>query len=294
MLGFPLYSLAEYRGIGRAVGVLRSLGIANAVKKHVESFNDLGDAMLSEIEADSGTSNLRNLSAFLRDTDRVLEASGMVGSDDFVFCIGGECAFVVGAIAGLKTRFSGSAGLLWMDAHGDFNTPETTVSGFIGGMCLAFVCGRGPKLTPGVESARPLLNDENVVHLGSRALDPLESKVMKSSELRVYSATDAHKIGIPKVAREAARYLAERSDWIICHLDVDSIDPTIISATNYREPGVGLRMEEVRTVVDELRATKKLKVFNLAAYNPMLDANYESGNRLVKLTSDIFSSNAYD
>jgi arginase family enzyme len=90
------------------------------------------------------------------------------------------------------------------------------------------------------------------------------------------------------VAREAAHYLAAQSDWIICHLDVDSIDPRIISAVNFREEG-GLTLREVRTVVDELRGTDKLKVFDLAAYNPMLDHNYDSANKLLKLTSEIFS-----
>lgn len=292
MIGLPFYSLSKYRGMGMAVGALRKLGIADVVKQQVESFNDLGDVKLSEIEADSGTSNLRNFSQFLRDTDSVQRASSQVGSDDFVFCLGGECTFTVGTTAGFKTRFAGRPGILWMDAHGDFNTPETTISGFIGGMCLAFICGHGPNLTSAVETARPLLNEENVVHLGSRALDPLESEAIKSSRVRLYSASDVHEIGVLEVAKNASRYLAERCEWIICHLDVDCIDPTIIPATNYREQGQGLSMEEVRIVAEELRTTGKLRVFDLAAYNPMLDHNYESGNQLVKLTSEIFSSNA--
>jgi len=68
MIGLPFYSLAEYRGMGMAVGVLRNLGIADAVKQQVESFNDLADVKLSEIGANSGTSNLRNFGQFLRDT----------------------------------------------------------------------------------------------------------------------------------------------------------------------------------------------------------------------------------
>jgi len=228
------------------------------------------------------------------ETHTVLRASSKVDSDDFVFCLGGECTFIVGTVAGFKTKFKGNPGILWVDAHGDFNTPETTISGFIGGMCLAFTCGRGPKLTAAVENARPLLNEENVVHLGSRSLDPLESRAMKSSRLRLYSSSEAHEIGVPKVAREAAEHLAERSDWIICHLDVDSIDPTIIPAVNFPEQEPGLSIEEVRTVVHELLSTGKLKVFDLAAYNPVLDHDRESGRKLVKLTSEIFSSNAFD
>jgi len=289
LIGLPFYSLAKYRGMGLAVKALRELGIAEVVKRQASAFRDLGDVPFSEIEADSGPANLRNFPQYLRDTDTVLRASSQVGSDDFVFCLGGECTFIAGTLAGFKTKFKGKPGILWMDAHGDFNTPETTTSGFIGGMCLAFACGRGPKLSSDIESARPLLSEENVVHLASRALDPLEEKAMQSSPLRLYSASDVHRTGIGKVAREAAEYLADRSDWIICHLDVDSIDNGIISAVNFSEKGSGLTLEEVKTVVHEIRRTGKLKVFDLAAYNPNLDLKRGSGDKLLKLTSEILS-----
>lgn len=293
MIGLPFYSLAKYRGMGMAVEVLRRLGIADVIRKNVSAFADLGDVALSQIETDSGPSNLKNFPQFLHDTDAVFRAASGVGSDDFVFCLGGECTFVPGSIAGFKTKFSGKPGMLWMDAHGDFNTPETTASGFIGGMCLAFTCGRGPKLTTALERARPLLGEENVVHVGNRSLDHLESEAMAASAIRLYSASDAHRLGILTVARDAAEYLAERSDWIICHLDVDSIDPSIVSAVNYREHG-GLTLEEVRRVVDELQRTDKLRVLDLAAYNPTLDGDHDSGNKLLKLVSDIFPRHTGD
>jgi arginase len=175
---------------------------------------------------------------------------------------------------------------LWIDAHGDFNTPETTISGFIGGMCLALACGRGPKLTSSIEKTRPLLREENLVLVGSRSLDPLESEIMQASSLRSYSASEVHEAGAPEIAREAARYLAERSDWIVCHIDVDAIDPTVISAVNFQEHG-GLTLEETRIVVRELFRTQKVKAIILAGYNPLLDQNNYSGNELVKLTSQI-------
>ena len=207
-----------------------------------------------------------------------------VGPDDFVFCLGGECTLVTGTLAGFKATFKGKPGMLWLDAHGDFNTPETSTSGFLGGMPLAFACGRGPKLHQSIEDARPLLEEANVVHVASRALDPLESKAMESSPMKLYPASTLRKEGVGKVAAEAAAHLADRSDWIVCHLDVDSIDPTIIPAVNYPEPG-GLTLEEVKTVVKAVQGTGKLKVFNLTAYNPTLDKDHASAQRLVTLVA---------
>lgn len=149
MIGLPFYSLAKYRGMGLAVKTLRELGITSIVREHAHTFRDMGDLQLSEIEVDSGPSNLRNFAQFLQDTDSVFRASTEVGGDDFVFCLGGECTFIAGTIAGFNRKFTGKPGMLWIDAHGDFNTPETTVSGFIGGMCLAFACGPRPQAEQG-------------------------------------------------------------------------------------------------------------------------------------------------
>ncbi len=286
LIGLPFYSLSKYRGMGEGVGALRSLGIAEVVKKFAASFNDLGDSRLSDIDADSGPPNFRNFPEFLADTDRVQQTASKVGSDDFVFCLGGECTFVVGTLAGFKDKFKGKPGILWMDAHGDFNTPETTMSGFIGGMCLAFACGRGPRLSDAIEKAKPLLEEENVVHVASRALDPLESKAMSASPLKLYSASALHKEGASKVAADAAAYLADHCDWITCHLDVDSLDPSFIPAVNFPEPG-GLSLEETKMLVEALKASGKLKVFDLTAYNPTLDQNQTSAAKLLKLISEV-------
>jgi len=134
-----------------------------------------------------------------------------------------------------------------------------------------------------------LLEEENVVHLASRSVDPLEFEAMSSSPMKVYSDSTAHKEGVPKVAAEAAAYLADHSDWITCHLDVDSIDPTIIPAVNYPEPG-GLTLEEVRTIVRALRGIGKLKVFNLTAYNPTLAQGQISAKKLLTLIADLMGN----
>ncbi len=286
LIGLPFYSLSKYRGMGEAVKALRSLGITEVVKKSASSFTDLGDCRLSDIDTDSGPANLRNLPEFLADTDVVQQVAGNVDSDDFVFCLGGECTFIVGTLTGFKRRFKGKPGVLWMDAHGDFNTPETTVSGFIGGMCLAFACGRGPRLSDQVEKAKPLLEEGNVVHVASRALDPLESKAMSASPLKLYPASSVHNEGASKIAVDAARYLADRCDWLICHLDVDSIDSSLMPAVNFPQPG-GLSFEEVKTIVGALRDTGKLKVFDLTAYNPRLDHDDASANRLLAFIEEI-------
>ena len=115
---------------------------------------------------------------------------------------------------------------------------------------------------------------------------------MKSSPIKFYSAHDAQEMGVQKSHMKRRQYLADRSDWIICHLDVDSIDPSVISAVNYREKN-GFTLKEVSNVIDALQKTGKMKVFNLTAYNPTLDPDLDSGRKLVKLTTDIFSTDTF-
>ena len=251
----------------------------------------MADVGLSTVTKDSGPQNLRNFSHFIEDTNTVYHSlSSWTEPDDLVFCLGGECALITGEMAAFKKRFAGRPGILWMDAHGDFNTPATSPSGFIGGMCLALTCGRGPSLTDEVEKLRPLVLEENIIHVGSRALDSDEAKVMEESALQLYPASRVHTKGTEETAQTVARDLAEHCDWIVCHLDLDVIDPRVIPAVNFPDVGETLGMEDVATIIRRLRVTGKLRVFNVAGYNPLMDNyNYECGMKILKLLSNTIS-----
>jgi arginase len=287
LLGIPIYTLSKYRGMGLSVHALRDLGIAETLRRRSDSLTDLGDVTLVPLEQDAGPPNLRNLQHFSQCTDTIFDATSKIPTDDFVFCLGGECALIVGSLAGYKQAFRGQPGMLWLDAHGDFNTPETTPSGFIGGMCLAFACGRGPKFSGQIEASRPLLKEEKLVHMGSRDLDPSESKAMEASPMRLFPSTRLRKDGVDKVAGQVANFLSDAADWIVCHLDVDVIDPGTVPAVSYPAQG-GLATGEVKSILEAVKNTGKLKVFDLAAYNPTLDPDQSSGRAILRLISEIF------
>jgi len=272
-----------------AVDALRAAGIAEILRKGTESFVDLGDVQLSQIAVDTGPKNLRNFPQFLKDTDSIERVASRVGVEDSVFCLGGGCELIVGTLAGFKRVFKGKPGMVWLDAHGDFNTPETSTSGYIGGMGLAIACGRGPVLSPRIETARPLIAEENIVHIASRALDPAEGSAMSNSRMKLYSASTVHSEGIVSVAKGAANYLVDQCDWIICHLDVDAIDPKFNPAVNFPESD-GLSIVEVKTIIDAFQRTGKMRIFNLTAYNPLSDKNHASCNTLLRLMAELFTS----
>ena len=171
-----------------------------------------------------------------------------------------------------------------MDAHGDFNTPGTTPSGFIGGMCLALACGRGPPLSRQAQEGRePLLGEDAVIHLGSRALDRQEEMAMKESEITLVSANELRK-GVEDYGRRAAKLLSDRSDWCVLHIDLDVIDPSEMPAVNFLETN-GVSTEDVLLAARGLKETGRLKAIEIASYDPRRDSDRSCGRRVVKLIS---------
>ncbi|MDA4125752.1 MAG: arginase family protein [Thaumarchaeota archaeon] len=283
LVGVPLYTLASYRGMGEAPAALRKAGLGQVL----DGATDMGNIELPSLKKDVTEEEVKNLTNFKDATSRIYNAAKSVQAEQ-VILLGGECSITVGALAGFSEVFSGKPGMLWMDAHGDFNTPETSPSGYIGGMCLAIACGRSPGLGPEMGDRGYSLGEERLVHVGSRALDPPEVAAFNASPAKLYTAQQVKKTGAADVAEEAARHLDNRSDWIVCHLDVDIIDPELIPSVNYPTPG-GLTLEETTNIVRTLLKTGKMRVLELAAYNSAKDRRGSSARKIVDLMKTVFS-----
>ena len=284
LLGVPLYTLSNYRGMGDAPGALREAGLARVY----ESRTDLGDVEIPPLKEDLTEGRIVNLLHFRDATSRIFAATKSLKQGP-VLIVGGECSETVGAMAGLAEAYGGKPGMLWLDAHGDFNVPDTSPSGYIGGMCLAMACGMTPGLDLGIGQAPPPIAGERLVHVGSRALDPAEVAAFNSSPAKLFTAQQVKKTGAAEVAEEAARHLDNRSDWIACHLDVDVVDPEFIPSVNYPTSG-GLTMAETSIIIGRLFGTGKLRVIELAAYNPSKDGTAASARRTVQLLGSVLAS----
>ncbi|HMD78957.1 MAG TPA: arginase family protein [Nitrososphaerales archaeon] len=281
LIKVPLYTLVEYMGMGDAPSALQRAGLGPALGNLITE----RDVILPRLMKDFTEGKVKNLTHFRNATTQIYGAAKSVQAEP-AFVIGGECSIAVGILAGLAEVFGGKPGMLWMDAHGDFNTPETSPSGYIGGMCLAMACGRGPVLGLGSGGNRPLLEEERLVHVGSRALDPPEAAVLNTSPARLFTTQEVRKKGAAEVARQAARLLEDRTDWIMCHLDLDVIDPRVIPAVNYPTPG-GLTLAEAATMIRTLMGTKKAKVLEITSYNPSNDKDGSSARRIIDLVKAV-------
>ncbi|HEV1284562.1 MAG TPA: arginase family protein [Bryobacteraceae bacterium] len=169
-----------------------------------------------------------------------------------VVVLAGNCNSCLGTLAGLD-----DPGIVWFDAHGDFNTPETTISGALEGMSLAIATGHcHPELM-----SRPV-PEENVVLAATRSLDPLEEVRLHESDVLKLASLDA----LPSAVDE----LAGRVSTIYLHLDLDVLDPAISPGVNFSEPG-GILPEELFGAVQYVMSTGKLGAVAIANFNPDRD-----------------------
>jgi arginase len=176
----------------------------------------------------------------------------------FPLVLSGNCNSAIGAIAGMGAR----TGVVWLDAHGDFNTPQTTTSGFLDGMTLATATGRcWMELARTVTGFEPV-PEESVVLLGARDLDPGEEAALARSKVVRLSA-EAATMGIEPVLRSLAREVTQ----FYLHLDLDALDPSEGRANSYSARG-GFSRSGMQTLLATIAKTLPIKALTIAGYDP--------------------------
>jgi len=193
--------------------------------------------------------------------------SDRVATADSPVVLAGDCLAPIGVLAGLQRR-SIDPTLIWFDAHGDFHTWETTHSGFLGGMPLAMIVGRGEQTIVEGAGLTPL-SEDRIVLADARDLDPSEDEAVACSGLTVTAVTGLAR----SVPIEGPIYV---------HVDVDVVDPGEMPAVNYPAPG-GPSLAEVRTALLHLRSTGRVVAFSASSWNPDLP----SADRAARATGSL-------
>ncbi len=172
-------------------------------------------------------------------------------SDAFPLLLSGNCNACIGALAGLGLP---DIGVIWMDTHGDFNTPDTSTSGFFDGMGLAAAAGRcwGAALAalPGFVP----LPEAQIVHVGSRDLDAEEARLMIASPLALVDAAQIQRDGVTGALGPALDALRKRVERVYLHLDLDVLDASIAPANEFDAPPGGLSVEQAEAVIRAIGA----------------------------------------
>ena len=189
--------------------------------------------------------------------------------------IAGDCCTSIGMLAGLQ-RSGLDPILIWFDAHGDFNTWETTPSGFLGGMPLAMMVGKGEQTLIKALGILPLAEDR-VILADGRDLDPGEKQLIEAADI-------TH---LPDIMSLVRATLPDSPLYV--HIDADVVNPADASAMNYLAAG-GPSTKALQTVMRHLRRTEKIAAVSMSTWNPRMDANGQSRRACMGLLDVLIES----
>jgi len=246
--------------------------------------------------ADEGNPQAKFLKTIIKACEKLAEETERALDEGcFPLILGGDHSISIGSLSGLGAYYRKKGlrwGSLWVDAHGDFNTPETSLSGNIHGMILAAACGYGLGELTGLYGNFTKLDPAHTALIGVRDLDSKERVLMKEAGLTVFTMTDVDRLGIAESARSIVSFFKGKVDYIHVSVDMDVMDPAIA-------PGVGIPLSggfthrEVLLLAEELAASGLLGSADIVEVNPVLDVRNQTAHMAVEIAGRLLGGRLY-
>lgn len=269
------------RGVDMGPSAIRYAGLEARLQEIGVECVDWGNVEAAVAEAvDVHDERARYLPQVKTTCDRVAGlVEQAVGEGMTPLVLGGDHSIALGTLGGLA-RVLGAGGVLWIDAHADLNTPETSPSGNIHGMALAAALGRcGPDF--GIVS--PSVDPGRVALVGVRLLDPGEKALLRELDIRVYTMSDIDRIGIERAIRESLSHVAGPV-FVHVSLDVDVVDPDVAPGVGTPVRG-GLAYREAHLAMELVAEAGLATSLEVVEVNPILDRQNETAALAVELVA---------
>ncbi|MDT7919431.1 MAG: arginase [Meiothermus sp.] len=292
ILGVPMDLGQGRRGVdmgpsamryGRLQEVLQGLG------HRVHDYGDIKVPVVESLRAQQALGGLGYLEAIRAVCLDTIEALNQMPAGVFPIVLGGDHSIAMGSVTGASR--GERTGVIWVDAHADFNTPQTSPSGNIHGMPLAHLCGLGdPRL---VDLGRPgaKVRPEDVVLIGIRSLDAGEVRLLRERGVTVFTMKEVDVQGIPAIAQQVAAKFAGFSR-VHVSLDADVLDPEIAPGVGTPVPG-GLTYREAHLLMELLADASLVTSLDLVEVNPILDIANRTARMMVELASSLLGKKIY-
>lgn len=285
IIGVPMDLGQSQRGVDLGPGALRYAGLAGELRWLGHEVTDAGNLPVPVRDSLDPADPERYRKAIRQVCDMLYRTCRQAVREDRVpLVLGGDHSLAMGSVAG--SLDAGRTGLLWIDAHGDFNTPDSSPSGNVHGMPLAALLGEGAPDLVGIGSARRHLRAEDVVLLGVRDLDPGERERLRASGICVLTMRDVDERGMGRVMGEALERLAGH-ERLHVSLDVDAVDPREAPGVGTPVPG-GLSYREAQLVMEMIADTGRLAALDIVEINPILDDRNRTARLAVSLAASLF------
>ncbi len=297
VIGVPMDHGAGRRGVGMGPAAIRIAGLHRRLQGLDYAVHDLGDMMIPAPETlPEVNANAKFLPLIARTCEELAAAiPGMFDEGGFPLVLGGDHSIAIGTLSGLaleqhrraKSEPSGppKLGVIWFDAHGDINRPDTSPSGNIHGMPVSCLLGQGPPALTDIAYPGPKLDPQRFCQIGLRDIDATERRLLKESGIHTYTMADIDRRGMAAVVEEALEFALDGTDMLHCSFDIDSVDPRVAPGTGTPKLG-GLTYREAHLALEIIAETKRLTSMEMVEVNPALD----DANKTAELAVDLIAS----
>lgn len=223
------------------------------------------------------------------------EVEGVVSSGDFPLIFGGDHSIALGSLAGLSAYYKKAGlrlGVLYVDAHGDFNTTDTSPTGNIHGECMSASAGYGLPELVNLYNEGAKVDPANICYVGLRDLDAGEKLLMHEAGVTAYTISDIDRLGFSEVVKKVKLFFKTHCDVVHISFDMDSLDPSIAPGTGVPVPG-GLNYREGLLLMEEMAGLKMVNSMEIVEVNPILDVRNQTALMAVSLAARLLGEKLY-
>jgi arginase len=287
IIGVPLDLGGGRRGVDMGPSAFRIAGIGDQIAALGRSVADPGDLPAPIPETRHETDQRKKYIHEIAGVCRSLYAMALrsLEADALPVVLGGDHSLGAGSVAAsahwVRQRTGRPLGLIWVDAHGDMNTPETTTSGNVHGMPLAALLGQEPSELAAIGSSPSVLPQYTVL-LGIRNLDEQEKAKIRASGVHVFTMKDIDREGIAVVAERAIALASHATGGIHVSFDLDACDPTVAPGVGTPVKG-GFDYREAHMIMELVADSQQLVALDLVEVNPTLDVRNQTAEFATEL-----------
>jgi arginase len=287
IIGAPLDLGQGRRGVDMGPSALRVASLNARLKSLGYEVEDLGNIAVEQAEAwPEGDPQAKYLAQIAAACDQLAsQVEDALARGAMPLVLGGDHSVAIGTVSGISRHFrerNQQVGLIWLDAHADMNTPETSPSGNIHGMPLACLVGMGPAELVDLMGYRPKIAAQNTVIVGLREVDMTERPQVRQSGVRAFTMRDIDERGLRAVMEEAIRAASDGTAGFHCSLDMDFVDPKDAPGVGTAVRG-GATYREAHLAMEMICDSRRMTSMEVVEVNPVLDEANRTADLAVEL-----------
>ncbi|MEZ5965330.1 MAG: arginase [Planctomycetota bacterium] len=292
IVGVPMDLGAGRRGVGMGPSAIRIANVSQHLRALGYEVIDDGDVAVPSPESRShGPENCRYLPEIYHVCNRLrMRVARIVAAGGVPLVLGGDHSIAIGTVGGIAEHYRASGqniGLIWVDAHADMNTPESSPSGNVHGMPLAVLLGLGHERLVEMGGFWPKVPRENVCLIGIRNLDEHEKEIVRSSGVHAYTMRQIDERGMNAVMSEAIEHACRATAGFHLSFDLDGMDPSDTPGVGTPVKG-GIDWREANLLAELAADSQRLLGVEITELNPVLDVRNQSGEVAVDIIVSAF------